>query len=404
MTDLSIYHNSIIGYSLTVGVGQTDPEHYGKSITSVGAENDATGLDNLISETTLYPKDNRCVLTNETATTSAFLNQLKKLQNNAESHTGETYIFIGFSGHGAKYNHHGKNYEFLCFYDKMLLEHELIAALHEFNSRTKLFLVLDACYSQGMTTLKRFERFKVDDIGVKTLREADLDSIFEVNGNAAYYEEKLTNLPHRGTVFSSEILFLSACEKDAVTYQAKSINHRSLFTDVLIACWKSGKFMGNYRSFYAELRRLLHQKNGPQLKGEWGDYFEHHRPFVFNEIENNWKTEIHVDKNDLYCTVHHPEFWFKPGSIQNGHYGYSELEDWRHPEYKEGDQLLICTLAHGDITKPSKSTTFKLNFKVDEESGKTTFLIPTNYLKGQEKACSAGLKLPFKLKKNNITH
>lgn len=385
------------GYTLNIGVEKTEREHYDRVIRARGAKRDAIDLYNLIAGTGIYDLENSAYYCNEEATTTNFFAHIKKLKTITTAVQHEShYIFISFSGHGAQHEYNGNTYQFLCFHDQLMLEHEFMEAIYSFNSNVKLFILLDACYSHGMTALKRFEQFGFSDLAIKTLTEDETLSIFDPSRRGKEYEEKIRSAKYPSTRKSTNSCFLSACSKEDVTYQASLEGGRSLFTDAFIAAFQNGSFNGNYIALYAAIIRLISTFNGPQISGATKAYFHNHKPLLFNDIAFDWRVEAEIIDHQIHCHVYHPKFWFKAGSIKVGAIGWSELENWNHPDYEEGDLILKLSLNHNEKLIPTQKTSFTLNYKPDQ-NGTKAFVVPINNLKGEYKAMGIGIKIPVRI-------
>jgi len=84
-----------------------------------------------------------------------------------------------------------------------------------------------------------------------------------------------------GSVKASVIL-ISSCKDDQLSSDSGGRGRNGLFTARLLQVWDQGKFTGDYRQFYAEIKRLLPLDQQPNyyLSGRPDPEFEKQKPFT----------------------------------------------------------------------------------------------------------------------------
>jgi hypothetical protein len=299
------------GYSLHVGVGEVDFDHYLSTYKVIGPEKDAKDLYDITSNINGYEKS--YLLTSSgngraKATSKNFFNTLdyiiEETKKNGEE---ESYVVISFSGHGARYEHQHKlkrKVEFLCFYDKMVLEHEIKVELLKFPKGVKCFIIVDCCYSDGITksgyglgtlTIESLsqELSKEEKEAITERERGILNSIKRMTGDQAKgvielnhkeYLDKIETVPAiiSARQFRSSICFLSACDKDKKTGAADCANGNSFFTHKLLSIWNDGQFDGNYNMLHTFLAKKTGLKGGARISGAYAPFFITTVPFDFN--------------------------------------------------------------------------------------------------------------------------
>ena len=148
------------GYSLHVGVGAVNPAHYSDELRLFGAKNDALALRQKALSSGIYSENTSHCLINENATSGNFFAALNHIQAVTQTANEACYVLMSFSGHGASHLFPGmtNTLQFLCFHDRLVLEYEITHALRAFSSNCKVFVILDACYSEGTSTENRADQ------------------------------------------------------------------------------------------------------------------------------------------------------------------------------------------------------------------------------------------------------
>lgn len=308
------------GYSLHVGMSEVDNKHYSRKYELSGPNNDVKSFRNLVEKTGLYQPDNIISIENENATSGHFFNTLEHLvkATNKDSEEG-AYVLITFSGHGGRYHFDGQieSLEFLCFYNRMVLEHEIINALHGFKSHVKIFIILTSCYAGGVFTHYHKEKYG-QSRKMMSLSNDEIKSVFEYKTNLDYYKNLSESVEHNHTPFSAEVCFLSACGKN---YSTQDSGGNPLgnceFTTRLLDNWKKHSGNMNYTGLYDSIASLDDYPEGPRITGDNTSFFESYKPFNFNLTLStmDWEVSINETGNTVNCTVNHPNYRFKEGSI-----------------------------------------------------------------------------------------
>jgi len=308
------------GYSLHVGVGQVDEEHYGEGYNLNSAENDARDFYNLVTKAKVF-EQKHLLLGSENgenkATAKNFFDRLNQIiEATKKDEANGAYVLLTFSCHGAKFVEKEKSYqvnEFLCFHDRMVLEHEIKAELLRLPKWVKCFIVLDACFGEGLAGFSLKTRqgafghkaFATESIRDKTITSENI-KVIPVDKVAKVIKEKpIRTLKNRlgsyGQLIAEtpkvlnfrelqcEVCFLAACGENDVTFDGGSSTN-SYFSSYLFTTWNNDAFVGNYNDMFKDLiAKYFDSKLQPVIYGSTKQYFLFHRPFLFNQKSINHK-------------------------------------------------------------------------------------------------------------------
>ena len=232
------------GYSLHIGVNETDPNHY-ENLSPLGAcVNDARFWRNYAKKLGYAPKS----FTNKTATSKKVIRALRQYASVMQP--GDI-AFITYSGHGGqipneKPDHVDKEKmdQTWCLYDRQLLDDELYATFSLFAEGTRIIIISDSCHSG---TITRAAEIDISDMMVKGLAEVagsrgmrsrQLPEEVESRIVMGHYEKvyapiqkKYKNKTKRKEV-KAAVKLLAACQDHQVTYDGKKYG---LFTENLKA-------------------------------------------------------------------------------------------------------------------------------------------------------------------------
>ncbi len=393
------------GYSINVGVSDVEIDHYGNTHQLYGAKNDVINMKKLLLATGLFEEDNILSLVDENSTSNDFFEAIETIVTRTEEGEDEAYVVCSFSGHGASYLFPGQHEEseYLCFKDKMVLEHELVNALHLFGNHVKIFVIIDACNSNGIvfhTHAKFMPERRTEDVRIKALTNREIESAFSLNNNFETYIRHLHTIEHRHPPYNADICFLAACSKNHVTYDSISTENSSFFTEVLLAKWEEGLFNGNYTDLFEKIVDTITHKDGPRISGANTEYFRKHKPFNFNLKQNvmSWTIEIHHNTQPISCTVTHPNHAYQRGSIRVvTDLNDSDLQNWNPPKgHVNGEEIHI--LYHDQSTgNPTTETTFNLK-KKNDSTGQFITVVPFDNIPGERKVKGTGERSGNKVK------
>lgn len=318
------------GYSIHVGVGEVTEAHYGSIWKLNGAEKDATKMHEIADKTKMYEENETHLLLSTAkgdmqATSENFFTILDStIDKIRENHANKesSYFFMTFSGHGSRYRHPKHpliKSEFLCFYDKMILEHEIKAKLLRLPKSCKCFIIIDSCYAGGISNAgsysnvlrlvssresykhKLIERIEKDIETVsknlhllfrnrdpempiyspKIITEEQTKKIVERH---EYYLELIAETPPVPDFgyFQSDICFLAACSREHLTYDGFPNTH-SMFTDAIVTSFKDDRFHKNYSALLLDLNLKNGFYEGPQMLGAHGHFFQTTTPIYFKQ-------------------------------------------------------------------------------------------------------------------------
>jgi|GEM_PF-3116198 len=240
------------GYALLVGMNKVDQEHYDNDKALCSSLQDTINVLASIDKKS-YEYINTL---NDTDTNwSNVKKELAKIADLTEANQQESYVFLYFSGHGASIKVDGfeEEKQFICFYDRLILENQIQEQLSFFNRRCKVFVVVDTCYSEGLALPVVIEvpylKGRSKSLPAKTSEEVYRKYKKDYQKDVVFYSDKKFKS-------ESEICYLFACGKTEVTLSGQSCKESSEFTTEFLSAWKFAphKKFYNYFSFFKHLR------------------------------------------------------------------------------------------------------------------------------------------------------
>lgn len=314
------------GYALLIGTTKVDTEHYTGQMSLPYTQTDVTLIKGIIDATGLYAEEDVEVLTEEKASTVNFLNRLEIFAEKSKHEEG--FLVVFFSGHGASFPYtKKKNKEFICFYDRMLLENEMRKYLCEIQSGLKVFFILNSCFSSGMSELALFLQEKsilrnildfegipqnisalktmggkLDNFGDRLSSQAKnhflgqiqehqehegiIESTYESHD---FYKDLIETYKEDYLDYQTEICFLNSCKKTQRTEIGSLLSDPSFFPQKVELLWnKYKKYAINYIDFANYLKEEMRPDITPSIKiypegKENETIFARNQPFFFEQ-------------------------------------------------------------------------------------------------------------------------
>lgn len=183
--------------------------------------------------------------------------ELDRLKKETDAYPGDSYVFLYFFGHCMTLNffHDQVPTQFLCFKDRKVHENEIRKKLDAFNSRCRIFVVLDACYSEGIAIPLELK----SELGIQSVSKDFYDDYIK---NIAFYNNEIENNQQADFINEKNTVFLCACGKDQVVMNSPLCNELSPFTKHFYSAWsflrKSNLQPKNY-SFLFDLLKKEHR-------------------------------------------------------------------------------------------------------------------------------------------------
>lgn len=266
------------GTSLHIGLNAVDPKHYsGWSGKLAGCEFDAKDMQALAKKQKFANITTRLT---KAATRDRVLADLKGI---AEKLKKNDIFFLTYSGHGGQVPNTGNDFEpdgfdeTWCLYDGELIDDELFAALGQFAEGVRIFVLSDSCHSG---TVLRAAHFSALGLAPVRPRAMPRDVALRVYMDHENFYDKLQQ---RGkdprTSMRATGLLISGCQDNQTSSDG---DRNGLFTETLLAVWKSGKFKGNYRGFHKAIVKFMPPVQTPNYFtiGPANHGFEKQKPFT----------------------------------------------------------------------------------------------------------------------------
>lgn len=239
------------GLSLHIGLNSVDRDHYaGWSGDLVACERDAKDMKAVASTLGYSPT----ILLTKEATRDAVLAAIRKAVGKL---TRGDIFFLSYSGHGGTTRDMDDNEptgkdSTWCLYDGQLIDDEIYISLGAFEAGVRIITLSDSCHSG--TVLRLAHKNSRDYIRYRAIPQTNARETYLKN--KTFYDDILSSASRRQAreSVSASALLLSGCQDDQLSADGP-VN--GAFTGALLAEWDSGRFKGNYRTFYDKIRARL---------------------------------------------------------------------------------------------------------------------------------------------------
>lgn len=264
-------------FSIIVGVDRLNCDHYGYSESTDYAFNSARLVFDFLKGNTSIEVTEDDVFVNERAT----FNDLKyRFQYYSKRSQNEPiYLMVYMGGHGERKKN--EDLAFLKLYDQMLFENEFKNWLKDFHEDSKLFCVIDSCYSGAFVKDKQL--VYDDDFGLINKGNKSFSEF--VNLYHEKLEIKLSLKPYPETFIISSIDGLNYAR---IYFEKKLLLFTYHFIDQLKL---SSSIASNYLDFFGQLKEAMiaatqTRRTRGQIPKEFHfqhnkGYFANHKPFKF---------------------------------------------------------------------------------------------------------------------------
>ena len=265
------------GPSLHIGLNTVDPKHYsGWSGKLAACEFDAKDMQALAKKQGFATRTLRLT---KSATRARILEDLKTAAQRLRR--GDIF-FLSYSGHGGQVPNTGNDFEpdgfdeTWCLYDGELIDDELYAALNKFQAGVRIFVLSDSCHSGTVLREAHFHALGLRPVQPRAMpRDVALRVYMD-------HEDFYDKLQQRGadprTTMRATGLLISGCQDNQTSSDG---DRNGLFTETLLAVWKSGKFAGDYRGFHKSILKFMPPTQTPNYFtiGPANHAFEKQKPF-----------------------------------------------------------------------------------------------------------------------------
>jgi len=295
--------------SINIGINQVDPSHYRGFRDLYTSENTARAMFD-IADSLHY--DEKRLIQGPQATSAAIIDAIKRAKTELEPNG---ILLLTYSGHGSHIADNGFDepdsyHETWVLYDRQLLDCELHMLLREFDSRTRVFVLSDSCYSGTVISgidrnervrinlleslFIRFGSFRIDRERYmlrETLlnREPPIEKIPPYPSIlSTYYEnrdiyDEIQAQCHSagGTSIQASAILISACQDNQRAIEGTT---HGRFTEILLEVWANGSFPAEkgYREFHSEIAQKSPLTQTPNILplGPPNPGFMNQRPFT----------------------------------------------------------------------------------------------------------------------------
>jgi metacaspase-1 len=267
-----------VGASLHIGLNAVDPKQYsgwGGQLTA--CEFDANDMQALAKAQGFTKVTKRLT---KKATRNRVLADIKaaatKLKRN-------DIFFLTYSGHGGQVPNTGNDFEpdgfdeTWCLYDGELIDDELYAALKQFVSGVRIFVLSDSCHSGTVLRAMQFSALGVAPVRPRMMpRDVALRVYMD---HQKFYDKIQQGRSSPRARMRATALLISGCQDNQTSADG---DRNGLFTQTLLAVWKNGKFQGDYRGFQKSIVKLMPPTQTPNFFtiGPANYAFEEQKPFT----------------------------------------------------------------------------------------------------------------------------
>jgi metacaspase-1 len=270
------------GIALTIGLNSVDPKHYaGWSGELAACEADARDMAKIATSKKFQVET---LLTRE-ATRAKVVENVSKAAKDLKS--GDIFM-ISYSGHGGQLpdlNHEELDEldETWCLYDAQLVDDELNSLFAGFLGGVRILIFSDSCHSGTVTRgMDDFGRNPLAGPSGKPLRQKNMPREFigpVYKENKEFYEKILKKPAVKEEDIKASTLLISGCQDNQYSYDGE---RNGLFTSNLLAVWKDGKFLGDYKKFHTSIVKRMPREQTPNYypTGVRSYAFERQKPFT----------------------------------------------------------------------------------------------------------------------------
>jgi len=267
------------GYALLVGVNKVDVKHYGTGKNLCCSLNDTNTLIKFLLSSKLYNKDNIRIKNAVNAKWDAVKSEIQDIQNLANNDPEGAYVFLYFSGHGASLMPIDK--QFLCFYDRMVMEDEIQSQIQGFNENCKVFITLDACYSAGIINSPELKGYFTGLPGKNPRDFSETYDLFRDIYDPIYDAYEIYEF-----VPEAEINYLCAAAENKKTKVGPNCQSNSRFTGRFASYWSTADRNSNYQYFYDLFSSTPGSTVTPFIFNEKSDFFSTTYPLIFKKTNH----------------------------------------------------------------------------------------------------------------------
>jgi metacaspase-1 len=267
-----------LGASLHIGLNAVDPKKYsGWDGQLTACEFDANDMQAL-AKTQGFTKVTKRLT--KRATRNRVLADIKaaaaKLKQN-------DIFFLTYSGHGGQVPNTGNDFEpdgydeSWCLYDGELIDDELYAALNQFAGGVRIFVLSDSCHSGTVLRAANFSALGVTPVRPRMMpRDIALRVYMD---HQKFYDKLQQRGADPRTRMRATAVLISGCQDNQTSADG---DRNGLFTETLLAVWKSGKFNGDYRGFHKSIVKMMPPTQTPNYFtiGPANYRFEKQKPFT----------------------------------------------------------------------------------------------------------------------------
>ncbi|MBD81000.1 MAG: hypothetical protein CL840_18930 [Crocinitomicaceae bacterium] len=360
------------GYGIFVGVNYVEGQHYESNKPLDRAYKNAKSFCDFARRDNWYEQIE--FITGKRAT---WKNIKKRLDQYASlSQTEEGYLLITFSGHGLNLEKRDNkkdkdNWQFLCFYDRMVLEYEIRESLTQFSNKFKIILIVDSCYSGGIIEP---QHALIKTMALTTMPILPQNAYYK---NKSFYSKLLDRYlfvnPKIPPTFDADLFYYASSKKDKPSILGTN-TELTFYSEYLLAILDSTSFQGNYFELQHLLNNVLANMVEPAYwvdQRSTGTFFRD--TVAFNPYKKAESLKMMVsdwiiktnELSDVLVTamIKYPTIPYKATTVTPS-FLYDHMEEGACKEYLKMNEIKaeIVSIIYVEMSSKSKNNSLEITF------------------------------------------
>lgn len=218
------------GYALLLGINNIQSEYYGNSYNLPESVDNIDAMESFLCNDVGF---NQGDIKKLTSTDNSWQNVQTKIGELTQIPQSESpFIIIYLSCHGTKIKYSNTSFtekNFLCFYDRMVLENEFRQLIASFPSYFKVNVIIDSCYSEGL------DAEYMED---QEIESGNFTAVYNRHQNSLY--AIVQNYQAQPAVpYQADTCFFYSVEQNVPAYFSDKQHAPTLFTRYLINLWNN---------------------------------------------------------------------------------------------------------------------------------------------------------------------
>lgn len=227
------------------------------------AENDAVSYHNICTNL----KWESSLFINSNATVPKFLDSLIHYSSIC---VPNDLLVISFSGHGTKildinFDENDSYDEVLVFYDQMLIDDLVKVQFSRFKEGVNIFFITDCCHSGTISKIRPIKKAAFNRPPIRGFSSRIGQMIFDSNIEYRIIKQSINEETIK---LKSSVIHFAACQDSETASDGTLLMKHGLFTHILLKTWEDGRYLGNYETFFSEIKKQMGSSQNPNVSFE----------------------------------------------------------------------------------------------------------------------------------------